>query len=169
MYTFTTFVAKRLAEQVYFNDLSSKSVLISIYSPPAVTPGSYAPKLIEGAWSHILKVPFHDADGSGRSIDNRLTDIIAKGHLQLFSEDQAVQILKFLKEHQEDHTQAIVHCEAGISRSAGVSKFIAQIYNLEFPENYSIYNRYVYSTLMKAYNSSKYGEGPLQLDELPGY
>ena len=57
----------------------------------------------------------------------------------------------------------------GISRSAAVSKFIAQIYNLEFPEGYSLYNRHVYSTLLRVHGSSLYGEGPLNPKELPGY
>jgi len=63
----------------------------------------------------------------------------------------------------------IVHCEGGISRSAAVSKFVAQIYNLEFPEGYSLYNRHVFSTLLRVHGTSLYGEGPLSPEELPGY
>lgn len=169
MYTYTTFISKRIAEQVGFNDKSLESILISLNSPPSVTMGSYRPRLIEAAWSKILKQEFHDADASGRSIDSRLAEVIEKNQLVLFTEDQATEILKFLRLHQDDHTQAIVHCEGGISRSAAVSKFIAQIYNLEFIDGYSLYNRHVYSTLTKVYNSSKYGEGPLRPEELPGY
>lgn len=160
MYKFTTFISKRIAEQVRFNDKSLETILISLNSPPAITPGSSHPKLVEAAWSKILRLEFHDADGSGRSIDSRIVPV---------TEDHAVEILKFLRAHQDDHSRAIVHCEGGISRSAAVSKFIAQIYNLEFPEGYSLYNRHVYSTLLRVYGSSLYGEGPLTPEELPGY
>ena len=169
MYTFTTFISKRIAEQVCFNDKSLETVLISLNSPPAVTPESSHPKLIEAAWSKILRLEFHDADGSGRSIDSRISSVVENGQLSLFTEEQAAEILRFLRAHQDDHSHAIVHCEGGISRSAAVSKFIAQIYNLEFPEGYSLYNRHVYSTLLRVHGSSLYGEGPLNPKELPGY
>lgn len=169
MYTFTTFIPKRVAEQVCFNAKSLESILISLNSPPAVTKGSSTPRLIEAAWSKILRLEFHDADGSGRSIDHRMDDVIANNNLSLFTEQQAVEILRFLRLYQDNHTQVIVHCEGGISRSAAVSKFVAQIYNLEFPEGYSLYNRHVFSTLLKVHGTSLYGEGPLKIDELPGY
>jgi rhodanese-related sulfurtransferase len=124
--------------------------------------------LIEAAWSKILRLEFHDADANGRSIDPRI-DGISQNQLSLFTENQAVEILKFLKEHQDAHTQVIVHCEGGVSRSAAVSKFIAQIYNLEFPEGYSLYNRHVYSTLLRVHGASMYGEGLLDPQDLPGY
>lgn len=169
MYKFTTFISKRIAEQVCFNDKSLETILISLNSPPAVTPGSSHPKLVEAAWSKILRLEFHDADGSGRSIDSRIASVVDNNQLALFTEDHAVEILKFLRAHQDDHSHAIVHCEGGISRSAAVSKFIAQIYNLEFPEGYSLYNRHVYSTLLRVHGSSLYGEGPLTPEDLPGY
>lgn len=167
MYTFTTFISKRVAEQVGFNDKSLESILISLNSPPAVTRGSSTPKLIEAAWSKILRLEFHDADGSGRSIDSRIAAIVDSNQLSLFTEQQAIEILDFLKLHQDTHTNVIVHCEGGISRSAAVSKFIAQIYNLDFPEGYSLYNRHVYSTLLRVHGGST--NNFLRADELPGY
>lgn len=169
MYTFTTFISKRVAEQVTFNDKSLESILISLNSPPAITKGSSTPKLIEAAWSKILRQEFHDADGDGRSIDHRIAEVVDKNQLSLFTEQQAAEILQFLRSNEDTHTNAIVHCEGGISRSAAVSKFIAQIYNLEFPEGYSLYNRHVYSTLLRVHGACLYGEGPLRSEELPGY
>ena len=169
MYTYTTFISKRSAEAIPVNSQSLKSTLISLNSPPAVTKGSSTPQLVEAAWSKILRLEFHDADGTGRSIDSRIAEVVDKGNLVLFNEDHAVEIIKFLKAHQDDHTHAIVHCEGGISRSAAVSKYIASIYNLEFPEGYSLYNRHVFSTLLRVHGSSSYGEGPLQPQDLPGF
>lgn len=168
MYKFTIFISKRDAERVCFNESSHRTVLISLNSPPSITPGSSHPALIDAAWARILRLEFHDADGDGRSIDSRVEGIREDGNLKLFTEEQAIEIFKFLREHQDAHENAIVHCEGGISRSAAVSKYIAQIYGLEFPEGYSLYNRFVYSTLGKVYMRSLYGEGPLSAEELPG-
>src|ERR1035437_496297 len=118
MYTFTTFISKRVAEQVSINDRSSESILISLNSDPKITEGSTHPRLIEAAWSKILRLEFHDADENGRSIDHRIGGIVFKNQLSLFTEHQAVEILKFLRSHQDTHTHVIVHCEGGISRSA---------------------------------------------------
>lgn len=87
---------------------------------------------------------------------------------RLFDSYNAVSILKFLKEHQNDTHDVFVHCEAGISRSAAVAKFIAHIYNLPFNETYSVYNRHVFSTLMRVYGESFYGEGLIPAENLPG-
>jgi predicted glycosyltransferase involved in capsule biosynthesis len=76
--------------------------------------------------------------------------------------------MEFLKKHELDTNDCVVHCEAGISRSAGVAKFISVIYSLAFPENYSVYNKHVFSTLMRAYGESFYGHGIMPLESLPG-
>jgi predicted protein tyrosine phosphatase len=168
MYTYTTFISKRTVEQIGVGEHTPVTVLISLNSPPAITPGSSEVKLVESAWSKILKLEFHDADLDRRSIDPRIDDLADKSNLVLFNEEHAVAILKFLREHQESHEGVIVHCEGGISRSAAVAKFIAQIYNLDFLEGYSLYNRHVYSTLSRVYGKSTYGEGLLGPQELPG-
>jgi len=46
----------------------------------------------------------------------------------------------------------LVHCHAGISRSAAVAKWIAEKYELPYPERYMLYNKHVYRTLREAMN-----------------
>jgi hypothetical protein len=41
---------------------------------------------------------------------------------------------------------------------------------LSFPEGYSVYNKHVFSTLMRVYGEALYlKEGPISIEELPGY
>lgn len=160
----TNFVSKSQAQ--LFNEPlhSARRVLISITTPPV--PDSFsrfcAPAMLQAdTWKDVLRLEFDDADPS------HMNSVQATQY-RLFNEEDAIKILTFLKKHQDDTVDAIVHCEAGISRSAAVSKFIAHIYALPFPENYSIYNKHVFSTLLRVYGECLYGEGSLTVDDLPG-
>jgi protein-tyrosine phosphatase len=44
----------------------------------------------------------------------------------------------------------MVHCKAGISRSAAVAKYIADKYKLPFNHSYDRYNKQVYGMLIEA-------------------
>lgn len=160
----TNFFSKRSAERFQEPGGRDERVLISITTPPV--PDSFsahcAPAVLhEDSWKDVLRLEFDDADPSHMNPQQ------VPGY-RLFNEDDAVAILKFLKKHQDDTVYALVHCEAGISRSAAVSKFIALIYNLSFPEQYSIYNKHVFSTLMRVHGESLYEDGPLLTSDLPG-
>ena len=166
MFNRTSFISRRTVEQVGVNSLSASTVLISINSP-IDTPDYRATKLDENAWSKILRLEFHDADQSGYSIDHRV-GLLEHNQRLLFNDAHAEQVLKFLRSTQLDHELVVVNCEGGISRSAAVAKFIAMIYRLEFPEGYMLYNRHVFSTLLKFFNRCLFGEGPINISELPG-
>lgn len=157
----TTFIAQFQAEDI--TNPSTDRIIISITGPidDMGTMGKLSRRAIldEQAWRAILRLEFHDSVKSKVAID--------AGNL-LFDEDMALAIFHFLKEHEENVTQAVVHCEGGVSRSAAVSKFIAQIYGLEFPENYTHFNRHVFETLYKAYGRCAYGEGSIKPTDLPG-
>ena len=93
----------------------------------------------------LLRLYFHDLSGP------------LEGYVH-FKRNHAIQILKFLKyieafEHQVD--TIYVHCHAGISRSAGVALFIADKYDIKKfnRKRADLYNRLVYSTLMKVDNA----------------
>jgi rhodanese-related sulfurtransferase len=162
MYQETTFISRKKAEAI---DEIDNSILISISTPLSQEWAWYrAPIIKEGVWKEVLSVKFHDVDPSGQS-GLKMKDMI---EYTLFDTEQAIRIFEFLKKHQDDCTRVIVHCDAGISRSAAVSKFISIIYGLYFPENYSVYNRHIFSTLMQEYGKSFYGEGLLPAESLPG-
>lgn len=159
----TTFVSKKQAEDYYEPTGKNTRVLISLTTPPnfkshTKSIGCSPANLHEDTWKDILRLEFHDADPHKDSDSNEY---------KVFSVVEAVSILKFLKLHEDSIEDVIVHCEAGISRSAGVSKFIAELYKLKFPQNYSVYNKHVFSTLMSTYVECLYNTGPLKLEELP--
>ena len=67
--------------------------------------------------------------------------------VRLMNEEQAEQIIAFLKAHQNVDTM-LIHCFAGRSRSAAVGKFAAELYGLPEPEC-PYYNSWVYGMLRR--------------------
>lgn len=164
----TDFFSKKSAERFHEAQGRDTRVLISITTPEpskwcasVFTSFCTPAKLYDDTWKDVLRLEFHDKDPS------HMNDKEAEQY-RLFNQDDAIAILKFLKKHQDDTIYALVHCEAGISRSAAVSKFIAQIYNLSFPDQYLIYNKHVFSTLLRVYGESLYGDGLIAVEDLPG-
>jgi len=98
----------------------------------------------------ILRLKFHDVDhrikkqedcklcdGTGKS---KLFPDILGGHcyactnkidIKVFDESYAEQILEFVSTYALDVGLIVVHCEVGISRSAGVASALSLIYNGE--------------------------------------
>lgn len=161
----TNFFSKRTAENFRDAKCRDRRVLISITTPAVPDTMSRFCKpavLFEDTWKDVLRLEFDDADPS------LISQILIEKRYRLFNEEDAIKVLKFLKMHQANTEDAFVHCEAGISRSAAVSKFIAHIYSLPFPEQYSIYNKHVFSTLLRVYGESLYGDVLMPAKDLPG-
>jgi predicted protein tyrosine phosphatase len=149
------FMSKRTAQNTFCTkQVGLERSLISVTDPKS---SNGRPALLkEGAWGGVLRLEFHDVDRNGPN-----------DKYVLFTDEDAINILKFLKDEEAVRTEAYVHCEAGISRSAAIAMFIAQIYGLHFPQGYSRQNRHVFSTLLKNYGQCGYGEGPIAPDDLP--
>ena len=92
------------------------------------------PALLHPNWQEVLRVEFDDVSIRGDDLHG-------------ITEEQAVQIIAFLGAVQDKVEKVFVHCLAGVSRSAGVAKFIAERYGLDFDHGYGLYNRLVYDTL----------------------
>lgn len=92
------------------------------------------PAKLHEEWHSILRLEFHDIDKAQEPYD-------------LFSGEQAMQIIRFVDDHASKVRGILVHCRAGISRSAAVAKWVAIRYGLPFPESYSLYNRHVFAVL----------------------
>jgi predicted protein tyrosine phosphatase len=101
----------------------------------------------------VLELKFYDLDGNKVAADWSEEDINKYGH-GLFTMDQAVQIVDFIQTHNPD--KVIVHCDAGISRSAGVAAAIAKVITgsdeVIFNDNRYIPNRYVYRKLLDSFH-----------------
>lgn len=105
--------------------------------------GNHEADLREG-WGDVLRLKFDD-------IDTEMTSKEAQ-HYRLFEGDDAVNVLNWLEENEDIIEQVIVHCAAGISRSAAVAKFIAEHYKIKnFNHQYTLYNKHVYRVLREAY------------------
>ena len=104
---------------------------------------------IKWAPSQILRLEFNDIDE-----DELMTHL----GLKLFSPVDAKQIIDFA-EHQKNKIETLfVHCDAGISRSGAVAKFLSEKYNLPFPTSYMLYNKFIYRVLTNTLNNMMWKE-----------
>ena len=75
----------------------------------------------------------------------------------IFNTNQAEQILNFIEEYKDKVNLIVVHCEAGISRSAGVAGALSLIYNGsdEYYFKHYLPNIFVYRTILNMYMKNK--------------
>ena len=93
------------------------------------------PVNLKPGWERVLRITFDDID-------------VEQEPYQMFSAEQAREVIEFVQDCTLSGIDGIlVHCNAGISRSAGIAKWIAERYLLPFPSGYSLYNKHVYRTL----------------------
>lgn len=99
------------------------------------------PAALKEGWHNILRLEFDDIDVVG--------DFDAPKPYILFNDNHATRIIEFAKVVRDSHKVEgiLVHCQAGISRSAAVAKWIAEKYQLPFVESYALYNKHVYRVL----------------------
>jgi len=112
------------------------AILISITDPASGNPPFH------GTYEGIIRLQFHD-----------INEQFPEGYFfegVLFNSDDAKDILAFVKNHP-DIDEIVVHCEAGVSRSAGVAAALSKIYlgdDTEFFGLCYIPNRLVYNTIL---------------------
>ena len=68
--------------------------------------------------------------------------------LHLLNHSQALEMVRFIRAHEHDVDTLLIHCFAGLSRSAAVGMIAHEIYGLPVPEK-EYYNRYVYDLLKR--------------------
>lgn len=106
------------------------AALISVTSPELEHPQ------VSEKWRAVLRLKFHD-------IERRWSD-----DDMLFTEKQAEEILGFVKEIKPSILW--VHCDAGISRSAGIAVALDKLVNgVDSGSLYPFYNRHVVETMIK--------------------
>lgn len=101
------------------------------------------PPALKDGWHAVHRSIFDDLDphksGLGEHDHERPIDV-----------DDARAIVEFVDSVAQEADGIVVHCRAGISRSAAVAKWIAEAYGLDFDEDYTDHNEYVYDMLTKA-------------------
>ncbi|MHB8833318.1 MAG: hypothetical protein ACYC9V_09105 [Desulfobacteria bacterium] len=98
-------------------------------------------------WRDILRLVFDD-------IEAPVADYV------LFDDRMADRIIDWLYRVDDRVEEIIVHCSAGISRSAAVARFVAERYGIEeFDFDYRSYNLHVYDLLTRRYPARRTEEG----------
>ena len=95
----------------------------------------------------MLQTAFHDAD----HID------LLEGVTELFNEEQAIEIWRFVDDWWDKVEHFLVHCEAGLSRSPAVAAAIAKDKLGEDAEFFARFrpNMHVYRTMLFVRENSK--------------
>jgi predicted protein tyrosine phosphatase len=97
---------------------------------------------LRDGWLDVLRLEFDDTDD--------------KDTIFAFNVLLADQINRFVDKVKERGAAGIlVHCHAGVSRSAAVAKWIARREGLPFNDRYELYNKLVYSVLWKHGNRDR--------------
>jgi predicted protein tyrosine phosphatase len=107
----------------------------------------------------ILSLNFYDLDYNPERWGEQDTKEIVEqyGH-GIFTPDQAKQIVDFVEEWKKKAQMIMVHCSAGVSRSAGVAGAISLVLNGKdeaFFKGRYIPNRFVYRTILNEWERRK--------------
>ncbi len=88
-------------------------------------------------WFEVLRMEFDDVD----------PETCFDQSNKFLSTHQARVIAAFVDSVAPNVSLIMVHCKAGVSRSAAVAKWIAERYGLPFDHTYKYYNHHVYKLL----------------------
>lgn len=114
----------------------------------SITDINFADAPLQPGWLDVLRLKFDDF--SQPSDDG----YVLMGDLQARAINQFVR-----RVHDDSRCEGVlVHCWAGISRSAAVAKWIAERHGLSFPAEYDEYNKHVYTTLREQHLLKESGD-----------
>ncbi len=96
----------------------------------------------------LLRLQFHDIDKTPEEMRE-----IGWVDLTLFTAEDANRIKAFVEENSNEVEFIVCHCEAGVSRSAGVAAALALVLNGENDDFFDFYlpNSRVYNKILEAY------------------
>lgn len=125
----TKFVSRVIAE---ITPGQNSMAMISITEPFT----AFGIAKLKDGWHSVLRLEFHDIE----------IPVFDAPYVMMTMED-AHAIIDFVHQVSPNVESIVVHCRAGISRSAAVSKWIAETYQLPFDHDYQHYNKHVYQLL----------------------
>lgn len=138
----------RLFAEAVAKELTEPHVIVSIIEP-GEKPIDFGKNNTRLA---VLSLNFYDLDFNPEKWGEKDTKEIVEqyGH-GIFTPDQAKQIVDFIESWKDKAELVMVHCSAGVSRSAGVAGAISLVLNGSdkkfFGDRY-IPNRFVYRTIL---------------------
>jgi len=137
------------------NQIPEPHVIVSI-----IEPGEKPLEFVENkARLAILSLNFYDLDYNPEKWGEQNTkEIIEQYGHGIFAPEQAKQIVDFVEAWRKKAQMIVVHCSAGVSRSAGVAGAINLVLNgkdeMFFKGRY-IPNRFVYRTILNEWERGK--------------
>jgi len=106
-----------------------------------------------------LHLQFYDIDSSKELTKMSYNELVAQYGPGIFSEYQAQQIIDFVEKYKDQVELIVIHCEAGISRSAAVGAAIMKQLTGDdskiFNNKMFLPNMFIYSTILKTWNKEK--------------
>lgn len=144
-------IIKNLSE-----DLKESTLLISIREPTVDLNNDTFP--YDNLYKkNLLILQFDDVSESEiRNIESKLSPNFYK----LFDDLMASDIVNFIDSTYSNpvNCNLIIHCHAGISRSASIYMILCKVLELPYNENYIMHNKHVYNKLYKMiYGFDLYG------------
>ncbi len=132
-----SFTSQFLAERL---DPLPHAAMISIANPGETV------KLRDG-WGSLLRVGVADSSYDEGTIGffGRMWWVSSYGFP---AKEHALAIREFLDGLSSDTDTLIVHCGAGVSRSAAVAKYASERYQVPFPDDYHRHNEALYRLLV---------------------
>jgi predicted protein tyrosine phosphatase len=83
--------------------------------------------LVSEGFLDVLRLEFHDATDKDEAVFSRVKGkiVVEKVNIKLFNEEMAKEIVAFLTRNSDNNI--MIHCRAGMSRSAAVTRFAADL------------------------------------------
>lgn len=101
----------------------------------SITSPGKPPAQLQPGWGALYRIAFFD---------------VWPGRFEgqpLFSQAQARELLDFIEAMPPHIEHLVVHCHAGVSRSAAVARLVARNHKLPFPAQCHTFNPWVYERL----------------------
>jgi predicted protein tyrosine phosphatase len=113
----------------------------------------------------VLSLVFYDIDFSKKIIADDESEIRRIYGFGLFTDEQADEIVDFVGEHKDKIKLLLVHCEAGVSRSAGVAGAILKATTGSdekiFKDRRYLPNMWVYRKVLNAWHKEENHGDPI--------
>jgi len=149
-------IASRLMAEKASALIKTPHVIMSITDPDLELP-AFAPN--ENRLG-ILSLQFYDLDDISDQMEPKdAVEYLAQFGDGLFKDDQAAEIVEFVEGIKDRIKGMLIHCEAGVSRSAAVAAFTELMLNGSnervFQDRRYSPNQYVYRKLLQAWQGRR--------------
>jgi predicted protein tyrosine phosphatase len=115
-------------------------------------PSDFPSKLSTENRLGFIRLEFADLEGVSEAY-RQYAEIYRKRLAALYSKEQAKQVVEFVKPLWDKIDLLVIHCHAGLSRSTGIGKALAEVYDpekIDFYDKLYMPNKLVYNLTLEA-------------------